>query len=118
MLDWPPPEPDELEVRFHRVASTSEIVAGSALIVRVGVKRIALFSVKGTLFALNNLCPHGGGNLGLGKVRGGMVTCPRHEWDFDIETGDCPDHEPYRASSYAIEIRDGEVYVGIPQETW
>ncbi len=45
MLEWPPPENDEPEVEFHRVASTSQIVAGSPLIVRVGLKRIALFLI-------------------------------------------------------------------------
>jgi nitrite reductase/ring-hydroxylating ferredoxin subunit len=38
----------------------------------------------GAVFGLGNLCPHRGGQIGDGRVRGGAAICPMHQWDFDL----------------------------------
>lgn len=116
-MDRQPPI-DESAVHFHRVASLSQLQEGRPRIVRVGVKRIALIRIGRTVHAFNNACPHAGGSLALGKLDRKVIVCPRHEWGFDIETGDCVGHDIYRLSIYAVEVRGDEIRVGIPEERW
>ena len=40
----------------------------------------------GTRYALDRYCPHQGGDLSRGWVEEGRyLTCPRHQWQFDLE---------------------------------
>jgi len=48
---------------------------------------IALFNVDGKFHALDGVCPHAGGPLGEGTLRGTVVTCPWHGWQFDVTNG-------------------------------
>jgi len=34
-------------------------------------------------------CPHAGEDLTYATVKDGKITCPRHEWCWDAETGEC-----------------------------
>jgi UDP-MurNAc hydroxylase len=41
---------------------------------------------NGTRYAINRYCPHQGGDLSRGWVEEGrFLTCPRHQWQFDLE---------------------------------
>jgi nitrite reductase/ring-hydroxylating ferredoxin subunit len=69
------------------VATLDEIPPGERKIVTVGRREIAIFNVAGTLYAIENLCPHQGGPLGEGWLDGMLLTCPWHGWCFDLESG-------------------------------
>ncbi len=34
-------------------------------------------------------CPHAGEDLSYARVEDGKITCPRHEWSWDANTGEC-----------------------------
>jgi UDP-MurNAc hydroxylase len=43
---------------------------------------------NGTRYAVNRYCPHQGGDLSRAWVEEGrFLTCPRHQWQFDLENG-------------------------------
>ena len=63
------------------------------------------------VIVINNTCPHANGNLSAGEVHGTVVTCPSHEWQFDLCTGVCVDSPKARVKRYPAEIRDGAVWV-------
>lgn len=43
---------------------------------------------NGTRYAVNRYCPHQGGDLTYAWVEDGRyLTCPRHQWQFDLENG-------------------------------
>ena len=73
--------------KFVPVATLDEIPAGSAKTVVVGEREIALFNVGGTIYAIDNICPHQGGPLADGWLEGTVVTCPWHAWCFELRTG-------------------------------
>jgi 3-phenylpropionate/trans-cinnamate dioxygenase ferredoxin subunit len=85
------------------VAKASDIPEGGRIIVEADGREIGIYRLKGRFHALLNKCPHLGGPLckgGVvseihapvpGDVRGNpdrlFVTCPWHNWEFDVETG-------------------------------
>lgn len=62
------------------------------------------------VIALDNACPHAGGNLSGGAVDGRTVTCPWHQWVFELETGVCAHSELARVRRYPAEVREGHVW--------
>ncbi|MBA3261980.1 MAG: MBL fold metallo-hydrolase [Thermoleophilaceae bacterium] len=55
------------------------------LAIEANQERIVV-EADGTRYALNRYCPHQGGDLSRGWVEEGRyLTCPRHQWQFDLE---------------------------------
>lgn len=74
--------------RFVKVAKTDEVAAGQAKMVEVDDKRIALFNLEGSFYAIDDICPHVGGPLSEGEIKGEKVICPWHGSIFNIKTGE------------------------------
>jgi len=90
-------------MRRYPVCRSSELLPGQRKLIDVDGKSIGIFNVKGTYYALRNLCPHQFAPLCLGKVTGScedspvgefrwardgeIIRCPWHSWEFDIKTG-------------------------------
>jgi len=70
-----------------KVATVAEVPPGKTKMVESGGKKIALFNIGGTYYAIDDTCPHRGGPLSQGPVEGETVTCPWHGSKFDIKTG-------------------------------
>jgi nitrite reductase/ring-hydroxylating ferredoxin subunit len=64
-----------------------EVAVGEARVVEVGGRTVALCNVEGSLYAVDNVCPHRGGPLGEGDLDGRVLTCPWHAWRWDVTTG-------------------------------
>jgi nitrite reductase (NADH) small subunit len=101
--------------RFVDAAATEDVVEGEGTIVFVGIRRLALFRVDGEVLCVDNRCPHAGGFLGLGAVEGCMVRCPRHDWRFDLKTGQCESDPRYDVRRFAVREEEGRVWVGVPE---
>jgi len=72
---------------YVKVAKAGEIEPGTAKLVQVGDKKIALFNVDGSYYAIDDTCTHRGGPLSDGMLDGKHVTCPWHGAIFDVTTG-------------------------------
>ena len=75
------------------------------------------FDASPQVVVIDNACPHSSGNLSGGEVRGSVVVCPWHQWEFDLTTGVCVDSPKARVARYPAEVRDGFVYADIPVST-
>jgi 3-phenylpropionate/trans-cinnamate dioxygenase ferredoxin subunit len=72
---------------FVKVATVDEIQPGQAKQVTVNGRLVAVFNVAGTLYAIEDTCPHRGGPLFEGEVEGTEVVCPWHGARFELTTG-------------------------------
>lgn len=66
------------------------------------------------VFALENRCSHMGCPLTAGRLDGDTLQCPCHDWRFDIRTGRFLDAPELGLKIYAVEIREGKVFVRLP----
>ena len=76
-------------VDYSAVFPVDELPPGRARLVELDGLKIAVFNVAGTLHATEDTCLHAGGPLHEGSLEGSVVTCPWHDWTFDVETGRC-----------------------------
>jgi len=72
---------------FVKVGMTGDLSPGQGKMVEAGGKKIALFNVDGTYYAIDDTCTHRGGPLSEGELAGNEVTCPWHGAVFDVTTG-------------------------------
>ena len=104
-------------MRFIRVAAAGDIPVGGRGIVFVDGNTIALFNVDGTVHALDDSCPHQGSSLAAGKLDGAIVTCRAHGLRFDVRTGRMPGIDGLCAKVKAVEVTDGEIRVGLDDQS-
>ena len=71
------------------VAQLNQLSSGQRKLVTAKGHKIALFNLEGTLYAIDNSCPHSTGPLVEGRLFGTMITCPWHGSRFDISDGQC-----------------------------
>jgi NAD(P)H-dependent nitrite reductase small subunit len=84
--------------------------------VQLGEVQVGLFRSPEGLFALDNICPHRGAPLHDGFVSDGQVTCPWHQWQFDLKDGHCRNIPGPRVAVYGVEIRDGTVWINLEKQ--
>jgi len=94
-----------------RACRLEEIPEGKGALVEVGGECLALFRVGRRVHALDNECPHRGGALAFGELRGGAVHCPLHAWPFDVRSGSCLEFPGVSVRSFPAEVRGDEVWV-------
>lgn len=103
----------ESGIKYVKVIEDGQIEEGEGKVVFAGIKRVALFYLDGEYHCIQNHCPHAGGHLGLGEVRGELVMCPRHSWGFNIKSGDCVTNARYCVTVYPTKVEDDAVWVGL-----
>ncbi len=67
----------------------------------------------GSFFGIEASCKHQGADL-LADYRGGSVAvCPRHKWEYDLETGRCLNHDSLPLKKYEVKIEGGDILVSM-----
>lgn len=64
-----------------------ELEEGKGKYVEIGGFQLAVFLDRGSVYAIDNYCPHAGGNLAGGWVDEGCAVCPWHSWAFRLDNG-------------------------------
>lgn len=85
------PPPGTPRRRRLPLLAAADVPGRLGLVVRAPdtpVGPIALYHIRGQLFAVEDRCPHAGATLSEGEVDGSIVTCPRHGSQFDVCTGE------------------------------
>jgi len=76
-------------------------------------KMVCVANVNGEYAALDNVCPHRGGQLGLGVVLDGKVICPWHGWAYDPQTGAIAHLPGERIATYPLKLEGEDVLIEI-----
>lgn len=122
----------------HVVAPLADVPPGSRKLVQVKGRDVAIFNVKGELFAVLDRCPHAGASLCLGRLTGLMsatgpgqyehsrdgeiLRCPWHGWEFDLRTGkSCAEPDKLWIRNFEVSVadpdalEDGDVCTAAPE---
>ena len=94
------------------VAELNELEPGQMKLLHFAHKRIVLARTIKSYVAFDDRCSHKGGSLAGGSLICGIVQCPWHGSQFDVENGEVkagPAGD--KISVYKVEERDGTVYL-------
>jgi nitrite reductase/ring-hydroxylating ferredoxin subunit len=100
------------DLRWTDVGAASEWPADGGRVVQLGARKIGVIQHAGRFYALKDACAHRGlPMVAKGRVADGCLTCPHHDWHFDLATGCGPENS--RVSTWPVRLRDGRVEVGL-----
>ena len=95
-----------------QVASLEELKQKKVIVLSGKDGPVAVFyHDDGQVHAVDNRCPHMGFPLHRGTIKDGILTCHWHHADFDLESGCTFDLFADDVPTYAVEIRDDQVWV-------
>ncbi len=89
------------------VIDPQKIEEGSTKLVRLNGDEVAVFKHEGQLHAIQNICPHEGGQLCKGWIEDGEVVCPLHGYKFHLQTGACSTDPKLKAKIFKL-VADGD----------
>ncbi|TGN42168.1 nitrite reductase small subunit NirD, partial [Paracoccus liaowanqingii] len=92
------------------IAALEDIPPQGARVVRTPQGCVAVFrTADDRVFALDDRCPHKGGPLSEGIVHGTSVTCPLHNWVFDMATGQAQGADSGTVATHAVRVEGGRI---------
>jgi nitrite reductase/ring-hydroxylating ferredoxin subunit len=80
-----------------------------------GIK-IVLVRTAENVFAFEDVCPHAFWPLSAGFFHNGVLECPGHSWEFQVQTGKCEDSPGYCLTPVSTTIADGIVHMEWEEE--
>lgn len=97
---------------FVDIGALADVPQQGARLVRTALGCIAVFrTLDDRIFALEDRCPHKGGPLSEGMVHGDRVTCPLHNWVFDMNTGQAQGADNGEVRTYPIRVQNGRILI-------
>jgi ferredoxin-nitrite reductase len=82
--------------------AAGELAEGAGKALTVNGVEVAVFRHQGRLYALQNACPHAGGELAGGELAGDEVVCPLHGHRFNVKTGSCSTDPALCAKTFPV----------------
>jgi nitrite reductase/ring-hydroxylating ferredoxin subunit len=76
---------------------------------------VLLVRLDGELHAIRNKCAHMACPLEGGLLEGPILTCPCHDWRFDVRSGEFLDAPELSIPVYATRVDDGKVLVDLTE---
>ncbi len=97
---------------FFDVGALGDIPQQGARLVKTASGCIAIFRTsEDKVFALDDKCPHKGGPLSNGIQHGEAVTCPLHNWVFDLNTGEAQGADVGQVKTYPVKVEAGRILI-------
>ena len=92
------------------IGRVEDIPSQGARVVRSPSGDIAVFrTATDEIFALRDRCPHKGGPLSQGIVSGKTVTCPMHNWNISLDTGEAVAPDTGCAGHIPVKVANGRI---------
>jgi nitrite reductase (NADH) small subunit len=99
-------------VDWIEIGSVSAIPRRGARCVNTPQGKIAVFRTQDDrIFAIENQCPHKAGPLAEGIVHGASVTCPMHNWVFDLATGRALGADEGQVRTFPVDVVEGRIFL-------
>jgi nitrite reductase/ring-hydroxylating ferredoxin subunit/alkylhydroperoxidase/carboxymuconolactone decarboxylase family protein YurZ len=90
-MDIPEFRPENLNAQpeWHDVAALDDVPIGETSFFEVSDRHVYVYRTEDEIRIYDSRCPHQVTDIPLLALEDKRLTCPKHEWAFDIETGEC-----------------------------
>jgi nitrite reductase (NADH) small subunit len=93
------------------IGHIDDIPVRGARKIKTALGCVALFRTdRDQVFAASDQCPHKQGPLSEGIVHGESITCPLHNWVFDLNTGHAQG-EAGQIETYPLRVESGRLLI-------
>jgi nitrite reductase/ring-hydroxylating ferredoxin subunit len=98
---------------YYETVMADNVQPGEMTAVTINGRKLILTRYEGKLYAFSATCPHAAADLSEGWLNRYKVTCPDHEYCFDVRNGRIlwPEDENYRLKKFDAREVNGVVKV-------
>jgi nitrite reductase/ring-hydroxylating ferredoxin subunit len=93
------------------MAALSEVPPGRMVEKQILARRVAVINYGGRIIGFQSECAHMRASLAKGEIVDGVLTCPWHGWQYDIESGECLTVAGHRLKQFRVEVDEEDVYL-------
>lgn len=94
---------------WRDLAPLEEFQDGAATYFKAGYRSVFVFRKGETVRVYDSTCPHQVTNIPELAICENHLTCPKHQWKFDLETGDCIEKGNHPLKSFEARVEGGMV---------
>ena len=106
-MDIPEFRPENLDAvsTWHDLAAMDEVAEGEISFLEADGRHLFVYRKGDLLKVYDSRCPHQVTDIPHLALEGRKLTCPKHHWAFDIETGACVEvgNRPLRQFEHKVE---------------
>ncbi|MBF8270346.1 MAG: carboxymuconolactone decarboxylase [Gammaproteobacteria bacterium] len=96
---------------WHDVTAATELVQAQATSFRIDGKFIYVYTQQELISVYDGICPHQATLIEADRLSGCHLTCPRHQWKFDLTTGVCVEVGDKPLMRLEHKLDNGRLYV-------
>jgi len=103
--DAAPQAAEPAAIEWHDVIAAADLAVGATARVECDGRGLFLHHGKDGWAVFDSLCPHQTTNIPHLALHGHRLTCPKHEWEFDVRSGECTakGNEPLKRREHKVE---------------
>jgi len=112
-MDLPEFQPDRLdaEPEWHDVAALDAIPEREAAYFQVEGRHLFVWRDGDAMTVYDSRCPHQVTDIPHLAVEESRLTCPKHQWQFDLATGDCVAVGKRPLNRFEHKVEQGRLHV-------
>jgi len=110
-MDLPEFQPAALgaEGRWHDVMATTDLAPGGVTRVECDGRGLFVHHADDGWKVFDSRCPHQTTNIPHLALHGTQLTCPKHEWSFDVRSGQCTAKGDRPLRQWQTKVVDGRL---------
>lgn len=99
---------------YIKVATIDEFENRQIKSVTIMAKKVGIIKRDdGSFYATETGCKHQNADLLTGKIENGVATCPRHGWQYNLESGECLNHDSPVLRKYDLIVEGNEIKISL-----
>jgi len=95
---------------WHRVGDTVAFADGETLRIECSPRTLFVHRNGDAFRVYDSHCPHQVTDIPHLALEGEVLTCPKHQWKFDITTGQCIAKGKHPLKSFDTKVEDGVLF--------
>lgn len=98
---------------YYQTITAVSLPPNQMTAVTINGRKLILVRLDEQIIAFNATCPHAAADLSQGWLSRHKITCPDHEYCWDIRSGRIlhPEDENYRLTLYDVKVSDGIIKI-------
>jgi nitrite reductase/ring-hydroxylating ferredoxin subunit len=110
-LDLPEFSPDALQGKadWHDLGAADSFKEGETARIDADGRGLFIYRSGNTFKVYDSRCPHQVTNIPHLALHGEEITCPKHEWKFDVKTGECIEKGDHPLKQFESRVEQGRL---------
>lgn len=112
-MNIPEFKPEKLmkKMEWQEIIDINEVKENKITVVNSNNLIFFIFKKNEKLLVFDNRCPHQSTMIPENGVNDTVLTCPKHGWKFDLESGECIERGNKNLTNYETKIENNRLYI-------